>query len=148
LSAPRCDVAEAVAFALRHAEPKAEARKVLLTSAVDSGIAATCDRQVGRRMIGHLIETALNGSGAGGVVHVFARRLKGVVLLRVATDVGRDARDMDERLDVAALRTLVEGVGGTLVVDRESEGLVLSVRLDLAAPAVAKAPMKASAGGS
>jgi hypothetical protein len=134
--APSCNIGEAVAFALRHAGPKAEAKKARLTSAVEADIAAACDRQVGRRILHHLIDNALNGSEAGGAVHVLARRLRGVVLLRVASELGSDASGAegrsDEPLDVTALRSLVEGAGGTLIVDRESDEIVLSVRLDLA----------------
>ncbi len=135
--APSCDIGEALAFALRHVGPKADAKRVRLTSVAEADIAATCDRQVGRRILHYLIDNALNGSEAGGAVRVLARRLRGVVLLRVASVLGADASDAegrsDDPLDVTALRSLVEGAGGTLIVDREGVDIVLSVRLDLAA---------------
>jgi hypothetical protein len=77
----------------------------------------------------------VEGSHAGGTLHVLARRSKGVVLLRVVCDAAghAGADDVDGQLDVVKLRTLVEAAGGTLMAERERDRLVLSVRLDLAA---------------
>ena len=132
---PSCDIGEALAFALRHTTPKAEAMQIALTSTIEPDLAAACDRQIGRRVLHLLIESALSGSEGGGTVHVIARRLKGVVLLRVTSEVGTGAlggAETDDRLDGTALRNLVESAGGTLVVDRVGHDIALSVRLDSA----------------
>jgi hypothetical protein len=132
---PRCDIGEAIAFALRHSTPKALAKKVALTSAIEPSLAIACDRQGGRRIAGLLVDAALNGSTPGGAVNIVARRLKSVLLLRVASKLGDvcENSESDDRFDVTALRSLVEGAGGTLVVDRNGNEIALSVRLDLAA---------------
>jgi hypothetical protein len=132
---PRCDIGEAMAFALRHSTPKALAKKVALTSAIEPGLAVACDRQAGRRIAGLLVDAALNGSTLGSAVNIVARRLKSVLLLRAASRLGdvRENSEPDDRFDVTALRSLVEEAGGTLVVDRDGNEIALSVRLDLAA---------------
>ncbi len=136
--AGRCDIGDAAAFALRHAAPRAEAKGVRLTATTGTDILAACDRQIGRRIFHHLLAGVLNGSKAGDTVRVDVRRLKSVALLRVASEPGDDSGnphiEPDERLDVGTLRTLVEGAGGTLVVHRRGDDIVLSVRLDLASP--------------
>jgi hypothetical protein len=135
-AAPACDIGEAVAFALRHSSGKAEAGRLRVTSAGDPGIAAACDRQVGRRIVHLLIVSALDGCEANDTVHIFSRRLKGVVLLRTTTSPRKRAieieRSSEDRVDMAALQALVDGAGGTLVADRRNEEGVLSVRLPLA----------------
>jgi hypothetical protein len=141
---PRCDVDEAMAFALRHAKSKAGAKNVSLSSVIEPGLVITCDRQVGRRTVGLLIDAALNGSTRGSAVEVVARRLKGVVLVRASSKSGTGAREnaeSEDRLDIADLRLLVEGAGGTLVVDRDGNEVALSVRLDLAAGRLTKQRM-------
>ena len=55
--APESDIGKAVFFALHHSSRKAKAAKVRLTSAVDPGVAAACDRQVGRRIVHLMIDT-------------------------------------------------------------------------------------------
>jgi hypothetical protein len=145
---PRCDIGDAIAFALRHAESKARAKKVVLASAVEPDVAAACDRQIGRRILHLLIDCGLAGSQAGGVVHVVARRLRGVVLLRVVSALGTlddEGAEADVRFDIAALRALVEIAGGTLVVDREGHDIALSVRLDLAVAREPKARVDGNA---
>lgn len=135
-AAPACDIGEAVAFALRHDSRKAEAKGFRVTSAADPGIAAACDRQVGRRIVHLLIDSALGGRQAEGAIHIVARRLKGVVLLRTTTSPRKRAikieRSSKDRVDMAALQALVDGAGGTLVTDRREEESVVSVRLPLA----------------
>ena len=125
-----------MAFAFRHSKSKAKAKGIPLTLAIEPGLAIVCDRQVGRRIVGLLLDTALNGSTAGSVVDIVARRLKSVVLVRVSSASGAYAGETiesDDRFDITALRSLVEGAGGTLVVDRDGNEITLSVRLDLAA---------------
>lgn len=132
---PSCDVAPAVAFALRRLERKVEARGVGIASTAEPGLAINSDRQVGRRIVTLLLEYGLNACAAGGTIDLGARRVKGVALLRVAAspceahaaDVGSENSS-----GIDSLRTLVEDAGGTLVIDRRPAELVLSVRLALA----------------
>jgi hypothetical protein len=135
--APTCDIGDAAEFALRHALPKAEAMRIALASSVESDVIAACDRQIGRRIIQLLVECALHGSQADGSVDILARKVKGVVLLRAASRLRIQEFVHEEepcsRLDVASLRALVEAARGTLVVDREEDDIILSVRLDVAA---------------
>jgi len=134
---PRCDIADAMEFALRHALPKAEAMGIALNSSMGPDVIAACDRQIGRRIIRLLVECALHGSQADGSVDILARKVKGVVLLRAVSRLRIEGfvheDEPDSRLDVASLRALVEAARGTLVVDREGDDIILGVRLDLAA---------------
>ncbi len=135
-AAPSCDIGPAVAFAFRHVERKAVTRKVLLTSTADADLAVLCDRQIGRRILTLLTEAALSQSEAGGAVDVVARRLKGIVLLRVASAPRRAVNHAAGEYDgpnVDTLRALVEDAGGTLIVDGTASGIAFSVRLPRAA---------------
>lgn len=126
-----CDFSEAVAFAIRRARPRGAAAGIEFAVARDAGIVAACDRQVGRRIAHLAIESALAMCSGGGVIRVDARRLKGIVLLRVTSETSDDdyAEDVSE---LATLRALVDDVGGTLVLDREPDGrAMLSIRLAL-----------------
>jgi len=132
-----CNIGEAVAFAFHRSSRRAEAGRVRLTSAVDPTVAATCDRQVGRRIVHLLIDGALDSCAAEGTVHIVTRRLKGVVLLRTTTTLPRKpaiefGRSSEGKLDMTALQTLVDGPGGTLVADQSDGKIVVSVRLPLA----------------
>lgn len=134
--APSCDIGDAAGFAFRHAMPKAKAMRVGLGLSVEPDIVAACDRQTGRRITQRMIECALHGCQPNGSVEVLARKTKGVALLRAASRLRNQEfareEEADNRLDTASLRALVEAIGGTLVVDREGDDIILSVRLDLA----------------
>lgn len=140
LTASVCDIGEAVTFALRRSAAKAKARKVSMTSAADPELAAACDRQVGRRIVHLLIDGGLDGCDPDGAIQLVARRLKGTVLLRTTTSPRNGATNAVRSIagwpDMTALRNLIDGVGGTLVVDRENHGTVASVRLPLSVTAM------------
>jgi hypothetical protein len=146
---PRCDIGEAVAFALRHSKQKALAKNMALTSTIEPNLAVACDRQIGRRTVSLLIDAALNGSASGSTVEIVVRRLKGVVILRASSEPGAQVSEGsesdDDRFDVTALRSLVERAGGTLVVDRAGNAIALCVRLDLAAERMTEQRMNARA---
>ncbi len=130
--APCCDLGEALVFALRHASARAEMRATTLTSECDPDLHVACDRPLGRRIAHLAIESAL-GETEGGVIRVDARRLRGIVLLRVAVEYARD-RDLaavgeDDPSKLATLKALVEDAGGTLIVDGRTGGRTLSIRL-------------------
>jgi hypothetical protein len=127
-----CDLGEAVAFALRRARPRAAQMGIGIAVACDDALLAACDRQVGRRVAHLAIESALAASGAGGAIRVDARRLKGIVLLRVMSERADDAVDDDDASELATLRAVVDDAGGTLIVERNAGRATLSVRLALA----------------
>jgi hypothetical protein len=127
-----CDLGEAVAFALRRARPRAARMGIGIAVACDDALLAACDRQVGRRVAHLAIESALAASGAGGAIRVDARRLKGIVLLRVMSERADDAVDDDDASELATLRAVVDDAGGTLIVERNAGRATLSVRLALA----------------
>ncbi len=133
-----CDLGEAVAFALRHARPRATARGIALASACERGLEIACDRQLGRRVARLAIEGALATNRTGGTIRVDARKLKGIVLMRVAVELTLDDVEIEARdsIELAMLRVLIDDAGGTLMVDRRGESLVLSVRLALAEGAI------------
>ncbi len=127
-----CDIGEAVVFGLKRMRPQAEANGIALTSEIAPCLRAACHRQIGRRIAHLLIEHAEGAAAGGGAIRVDARRLKGIVLLRIAFDSEKEEAAPGDPPKLAALRALVEEAGGTLVVDRNSGRQVLSVRLDLA----------------
>jgi hypothetical protein len=133
---PVCDLGEAIGFAVRHARRQAEKRGASLSVDVEESILVACDRQTGRRIVGAAIEAALAACTAGSVVRVDARRVRGIVLARVAGEDARRAADAEDRPGdasrIAALRMIVEAAGGTLIVDDGIDGRVLSIRLGLA----------------
>ena len=132
---PASDIGTAVAFALRQASPRAEAKGIAITVERDGNLVAACDLQIGRRITHLALEAALTVAGADGAIRIDARRLKGIVLLRVTAERSAEdaeAASLDRPFDRTTLQALIEGTGGTLVVDRREDRLVLSVRLDLA----------------
>ena len=86
--------------------------RIALASSVEPDVIAACDRQIGRRIIHLLVESALHGSQTDGSVHILARKVKGVVLLRAASRLGMQEfvheEEPDSRLDIAPLSALVE----------------------------------------
>jgi hypothetical protein len=130
---PASDVGEVVAFAVRHAEPKLSAKQVLMTSAVEESMRMRCEERLGRRIVLLMIDSAVKQSAAGDVLHLTARAMKSVVLLRIAS-VGGSAEGgcrtgAEARAALAALRQAVEDAGGTLLAEDTPAELRLSVRL-------------------
>jgi hypothetical protein len=132
---PVCDVGEAAVFAVRHAQASARSKRVLLTSAVEERAIARCDRQICRRILVLMIESALTRSDPGDALQLTGRTMPGVALLRlVRVSISSDrqaAPDLDRQDDIAALRLLVEQAGGTLMVSRSADEMQISVRLDV-----------------
>lgn len=132
-----CDVGEAITFASRHGEANALAKRALVTSEIEDGIWARCERQVCRRIVLLMIDAGLTRSGTGDRLHLTGRTLKSVVLLRlvVSPQPGNEhlTTDAEARGNLAALRKAVEEAGGTLFVDGAAAEPRLSVRLNSAA---------------
>ncbi len=129
------DIGAAVAFAMRQAGQEVEAKGVEISVEREGDLVAACDLQVGRRIAHLALDAARAGAGAGGTIRIDARRLKGIVLLRVTAERSAEdaeAASLGRPFDRTTLQALIEGAGGTLVVDRREDRLVLSVRLDLA----------------
>ena len=130
VTAPACDVADALEFALQRAAAIAAARGVALVCDAEPRLAAICERRVCRQILCRLIECAV-GSAAGGSVAISARRLKGVVLVRLSLSTGEPggAMRLQQALDSSALRELIDQAGGTMLVEDSSEGANVTVRL-------------------
>jgi len=132
-SAVGSDLGEAVAFAVSHMAAKARSRGIKLMSRVDPGLAASCDRRAARRMAHLLIEAGMNASVSGCEVGIVARRLRGVVLLRITTLPQRAARSGGAFTPigqcVAELQGLAEGMGGTVMLEEQDGKVILSLRL-------------------
>jgi len=139
------DVGAAITFAHRQVKRRAEEQGASLEVACDGDLLAVCDPQVGRRVAYLALDAALTAVGAKGAIRVDARRLKGIVLLRVTaerSDEEAETMSTKDPLELPTLKDLVESAGGTLVVDRRESRLMLSVRLDLAGIATTKGRMK------
>jgi hypothetical protein len=137
---PICDIGEALGFTLEHLRRKAEARSIGLSLNVEAGAAAVCDIQLGRRILRGVIDAAIKESRDDTELDISARRLRSVVLIRAAcrrdpaADVGSDTEMSGKcrRESDAALHSLAEAAGGTLVVVREAGDLTFTVRLPAA----------------
>jgi hypothetical protein len=139
------DVGAAIAFAYRQVKAHAEEKGTSLKVECDNDLVAACEPQVGRRVAYLALDAALAAIRAGGAIRVDARRLKGIVLLRVTAERSDEEAETTSTKDLPELPTLknlVESAGGTLVVDRREDRLVLSVRLDLAEKEMTKGRMK------
>ena len=142
---PSCDVGDAIRFALRHARPMADARRISLSVETEADLAAACDQQTCRRMVCALLERVAGHIAAGGSASLSARRVRGVVLLRVRSDSRPDANAASGQ-SLAAARAMIEAAGGTLVEHCARDGWSLSARLDLATVRMAMNPPTASTG--
>jgi hypothetical protein len=137
---PAVDVGETIRFALHRVSPRAVKKRIAITSALEPATAAVCDGQTGRRILHQLIDHALANCEANGAIHIEARRLKGVALVRtitsprICTTNGGSGRS--DGADMVALETLVDGAEGTIVSDDRHGKSVVSVRLPLS-PVVA-----------
>ena len=96
-------------------------------------------------MVCALLEHVVGHIAAGGSAALSARRVRGVVLLRVRSNCRPDASAASAQSLIAA-RAMIEAAGGTLVEDGAREGWALSARLDLAAVRMAMNPPTASTG--
>lgn len=134
------DVGEAIEFARRSAERRAAARDIRLRPHVEAGLLAACDRQTSRRIARALLDCGIMFTPMGGYLTMSARKLPGVVLLRVRAEPHegdvKAARNAIAQ-HVAGVRLLVEGAEGTLIQDAGEE-MSLSVRLPLARTAHAR----------
>jgi hypothetical protein len=135
-AAADCDVGAAVEFAVRHCEPHARSAGVILTSSVERGTAARCDRRICRRVLVLMIESALIRCDSGEALHLTGRTVKGVVLLRITGrprgDCTPSAAAMEGEGDLIVLRELTEQAGGTAVMECTAAEMQLSVRLEMA----------------
>ncbi|MGH6925504.1 MAG: hypothetical protein ACRED5_17390 [Propylenella sp.] len=133
------DVGQVVAFGVRHVESKLSAKQVLLASAVEEDVFLRCEERLGRRIVVLMIESAIKLSGTGDVLHLTARALKSVVLLRIANTRGNAQAgcepSAETRAALAALRQAVEDASGTLLAEDTPAEMRLSIRLDRAVPA-------------
>jgi hypothetical protein len=128
-----CDIDEAVAFAVRRIGARARAKGVVVAADDGAGGAAACDRQVCRRVLSLLIEGAAMSAARNDAVLVLARSLRGAVLVQVvlqsAAAGSPSAEAFRSMVDQSGARELVEGVGGTLLVEALPNGARASVRL-------------------
>jgi hypothetical protein len=132
-----CDIRDTIAFAMRRAATQADRFGVRLIADAPDQLAAACEPQVGRRIVSTMLDRAVMRARNGGTVSIIARQGRGVVLLRVAIEdfleeENGGASEIDGKL--ATARALVEQVGGTILVERSSQELRMSVRLALAEP--------------
>jgi hypothetical protein len=130
----KCDMQEAIAFALRRTGPRAQRLGVAVIVDAEAQLTVACDRQMCRRALKLLMDYAVTMSRFGGAVSISARQRRGVVLLRITTDAAMDAENGTRCLrgpELSAAGALVEQAGGTMLIERSAEGLSLSVRLDL-----------------
>jgi hypothetical protein len=135
-AAPRCDLQEAISFALQRVAPKAKAGGIALICEGESDVVAASDRALGRRISCTLLDTAIGHCGQGGVVSVETRNLRGAVLLRVSVTLARVAPDVATLRGspaLAALAATIDAAGGTMMFDTTAEGTTISVRLASAA---------------
>ncbi len=145
VAVPSCDVGEAVRFALRHIRRQAEAKRISLMVEAEADLGAACDQQTCRRLLCALLDHIVGCASADAGASLSARKVRGVVLLRVRAE-GCHVAGAAKGLSLAVARAMVEAAGGTLVEDRAREGWSLSARLDLAAIEVAMNPPTGSKG--
>jgi hypothetical protein len=133
---PIADIGEASGFALKHASHKSKTKELRVTSDLNRADALGCDRQVARRIASLVIGAAFDTCEIGATIHIETRALRGVVLLRTTTSprkpVMETASKADNRFDMTALQTLIDSIGGTLVLEQRHDESVASVRLPLA----------------
>jgi hypothetical protein len=128
-----CDLSEAVSFASRHVGRRAETMGLMLDCAGEAGVIAACDRQLGRRIVLGALECVAALSRPGAELQVAVRRLKGAVLLRVASDDAPPALTGGDQAGLTAARALVDQAGGSMVAERRGLHLAVSIRLASAA---------------
>ena len=136
-AALRCDMQEAISFALQRVGPKAKTGGVALICEGESDVAVASDRALCRRIVHTILDSALARSRPGDAVTVAARNLRGAVLLRVTLSSARetvaDALALQQSPEFLALASIIDDAGGTIVFDGAAAGATISVRLASAA---------------
>lgn len=134
--APVSDAGEALAFAIRRAEPAAAAKGIRLSSHGDANTVAACDRQLARRILCQAVDAAVCSSSGNGAVDAVIRRLPGVVMVRVGWRAEPVADGLPcvqgDGLDVEILQTLAEAAGGTMIAASDGAKRSLTLRLPAA----------------
>jgi hypothetical protein len=121
-----------VEFAIRTVASAARDNGAILVCDIEPGLRAIGDHRSCRRMLALMLRSALAGSTS---IEVTARRVKGVVLLRVAAarDGSGDVWDADT---AASIAEIADRLGGSAVGEHCAGRQRMSVRLALApAPA-------------
>ena len=142
VTASRCDMQEAISFALQRVGPKAKAGGIALICEGESDVAVACDRALCRRIVLAILDNALARSRPGDAVAVAARNLRGAVLLRVSLSSARetvaDALALRQSPEFLTLAAIIDDAGGTIIFDGAAAGATISIRLASAADWVAE----------
>ena len=131
---PRCSVREAVGFAMRRVAPEAKKRGVTLIFRGAGDAGAACDTTLCRRIVVLGLETGAAAGAPGAAIDIGVRRLKGVVLVRLACPLDEGAAapaaaEFEARIRRTGLRELVDQAGGSLLVERPDGAVGLAIRL-------------------
>ena len=134
---PGCDVGEAIAFAVRHAQAKARAKRIRISCENQAEVAAAADRRVSRAILTSLLENAIDCSGPDASMTIAARATKGAALVRISFTADPADAAMAERLqrslDQTTLPETVDQLGGSLLVEAERATTMAGLRLALPA---------------
>ena len=134
------DVTDAVTFALQHLEPRAKAEGSTIVVEAEADLVALCDQRLCRRIVHQMLDLVVSRAGRSQI-RIVARALPGAVLLRVTTsrcdEIPVSCRDV-ETDRFSDVRDMVEGAGGTLLVDTGATEQAVSVRLAARPPQVTK----------
>jgi hypothetical protein len=132
-----CDVGEAIAFALRHAQPKARSKGIRIGCDDQAEVVAAADRRVSRAILSTLLEHAIDCSDPDASMSVAARASKGATLVRISfTADPANAAPMERlrrSLGHTAVPEMVDRMGGSLLVEAESATASVGIRLALPA---------------
>jgi hypothetical protein len=132
---PGCDLGEAIAFALRHAQAKARAKRIRISCDAQVGVAAAADRRVSRAILSTLLENAIDCSGPDTSMMIGARAARGAALVRISFTAEPADAALKERLrrstDQTAVPEMVDRMGGSLLVEGESATATAGFRLAL-----------------
>lgn len=149
---PGCDLGEAIAFALRHAQPKAKSKRIRISCDAQEEVAAAADRRVSRAILSTLLENAIECSSPDTSLIIAARAGKGAAQVRISfmpDPADAMARERLRRsLDQTAVPEMVDRMGGSLLVEGESATAMAGFRLALpAAPKPGRVPAEGKEGG-
>ena len=138
-----CNVGEAIAFAMRHAAPKARARGIRIACDAAADIAAAVDRRACRVMANALLDEAAARCAANSEVRIAARLTRGAVLVRIGfqpdASQGGPAEEPRATIVHRSVAELVDQAGGTVLVEPPDPSGMLSIRLALpAVPALGR----------
>lgn len=133
-----CDPREAITFAIARAGKRTQAKRIRLVRDSGTEVMAGCERQLCRRIVALLLDSAVDASPPEAEIQVEARGLRGAVLLRVtfADEGGWPAavERLRDALAVTGVAELVDQAGGTILVAGAGRGAGVSVRLASAGP--------------